>query len=172
MVSRPIENCYWVAPGELLAGEYPIDLSEKTSQAKMRSLIDAGVAVFIDLTEEDEIARGKPLRSYVNLLGPACHQRFPIRDRSVPETPEHTAAVLDAIDRHIGEGRTVYVHCWGGVGRTGTIVGCWLARHGHTGQAALDLLRERWRCCPKSTERSTPENAAQEQYILDWRESQ
>ncbi len=25
----------------------------------------------------------------------------------------------------------VYVHCWGGVGRTGTVVGCWLLRHGY-----------------------------------------
>ena len=28
------------------------------------------------------------------------------------------------------DGRKVYVHCWGGVGRTGTVVGCYLVRQG------------------------------------------
>jgi hypothetical protein len=170
MVSRPIKNCYWVAPGKLLAGEYPIDLEEKTSQAKMSSLIDAGVSVFIDLTEKNEMAWESPLRSYASLLGPARHQRFAIRDRSIPETPEHTTAILDAIDLHIGEGSTVYVHCWGGVGRTGTIVGCWLARRGHEGRDALDRLNQLWQCCPKSEVRTAPETHEQAQYILNWRE--
>ena len=171
MVSRPIENCYWVVPGKLLAGEYPIDLDEETSRVKLGNLIDGGVSAFIDLTEENELDRSSPLRPYASWLGSACHQRFPIRDGSIPETPEYTAAILDAIDHHINEGRTLYVHCWGGIGRTGTIIGCWLARHERTGQAALDLLRERWKCCPKSIGGSTPETPEQEQYILNWQES-
>ena len=24
----------------------------------------------------------------------------------------------------------MYVHCWGGIGRTGTVIGCWLAGQG------------------------------------------
>ncbi|MFZ5949388.1 MAG: fused DSP-PTPase phosphatase/NAD kinase-like protein [Candidatus Rifleibacteriota bacterium] len=27
-------------------------------------------------------------------------------------------------------GKPVYVHCWGGLGRTGVVVGCWSRRHG------------------------------------------
>ena len=33
------------------------------------------------------------------------------------------------------------MHCWGGVGRTGTTVGCWLVRHGRSGTEALAELR-------------------------------
>jgi len=61
------------------------------------------------------------------------------------------------------------VLCWGGVGRTGVIVGCWSARHG--GQPALARLRELWKQCPKSQNRGSPETAAQEKYVAGWRET-
>ena len=170
MNPKPIENCYWVVPGKLLAGEYPINLDERSSRAKMNSLIDAGVSVFIDLTEENEPANGTPLRSYADLLGSGCHQRFPIRDGRLPESPDCAAKILDAIDKHLDEGRTVYVHCWGGIGRTGTIVGCWLARHGYPGQAALDRLTELWRSCPKSAWATTPEPGKQKNFVRNWSE--
>ena len=35
------------------------------------------------------------------------------------------------------EGNVVYVHCWAGVGRTGTVVACHLIRHGMQGDEAL-----------------------------------
>ena len=38
--------------------------------------------------------------------------------------------ILDDIDDARASGGTAYVHCWGGVGRTGTVIGCWLVRHG------------------------------------------
>ena len=28
--------------------------------------------------------------------------------------------ILDAVDRALAAGRNVYLHCWGGIGRTGT----------------------------------------------------
>ena len=170
-VPPPIANSYWVVPGKLLAGEYPINLDEASSRAKMGCLTTAGVRAFIDLTEEDEPARGTPLRPYADLLPGASHQRFPIKDVGVPDSPAQTAAILNAIDDHIAAGRTVYVHCWGGVGRTGTIIGCWLARHGYPGAAALERLRELWLACPKSQQgRRSPDTPEQEDYIRNWRE--
>ena len=44
------------------------------------------------------------------------------------------------------QGRKAYVHCWGGVGRTGIVAGCYLIEHGHyTGEAALAQLQLLWR---------------------------
>src|SRR5260370_9653635 len=45
------------------------------------------------------------------------------------------SAILDTIDGEIARGKAVYVHCWGGHGRTGVVVGCWLQRHALGGKA-------------------------------------
>ena len=163
---KPIENCYWVIPGSFIDGEYPRDKDEESSRVKINALISSRITAFIDLTEENE-----GLLPYSGLLETATHQRFPIRDVSIPGPSVITVAILDAIDRHIQQEGMVYLHCWGGVGRTGVIVGCWLARHGFKGEAALARLHELWKQCPKSTWRRSPETNEQEQYILEWEES-
>ena len=162
---RPIEKCYWVVPGKLLAGEYPRNLDEASSREKLGRLADAGVTAFIDLTEA-----GEGLEPYAHLLDGPSHQRFPIRDVSVPASPELTRDALDAIDGHLAEGRTVYVHCWGGVGRTGVIIGCWLARHREPGAAALELLQDLWQEDPRAGTRQSPETDEQREYVRGWGE--
>ena len=159
---RPIEQCYWVEPGRLLAGEYPGGRVEYQAQEKVDALLGAGVTTFIDLTEEHE------LKPYAHLIGAAAHHRFPIPDLSIPESPELTARILDAIDRELDREQLVYVHCWGGVGRTGVIIGCWLARHGFKGDTALTRLHELWQRCPKSASRLSPETPEQERYVRAW----
>ena len=162
-MTPPIKHSYWVEPGKLLAGEYPRNKDGSSSQGKVDALLHAGVNVFIDLTEARD-----GLFAYENMIGAASHQRFPIRDLSVPKSPDQTGQILDAIDLAIGNGDLVYVHCWGGAGRTGTIIGCWLARHGLAGEAALIELGKRWRMCPKSAVRQSPETDEQRRYVLTW----
>ncbi len=161
-------NYYWVLQDQFLAGEYPRNLDELSSHEKIESLVSAGVSAFIDLTEEDE-----GLEPYAYLLGKfegVSHQRFPIRDMSVPATNELTARVLDAIDMHIHQKRVVYLHCWGGIGRTGVVVGCWLSRHGWRGEKALRRLQELWKQCPKSAYTDSPQTSEQVRYIVEWEE--
>jgi ADP-ribosylglycohydrolase len=100
----------------------------------------------------------------------AEHLSFPITDVSVPDRRETAAAVLDAVDSALARGKGVYLHCWGGVGRTGTMVGCWLARHGLAGDAALAKLGELWGRCPKSGSRQAPETQPQRDYVTAWKE--
>ncbi|MDE2844508.1 MAG: dual specificity protein phosphatase family protein [Chloroflexota bacterium] len=164
MKEKPIDNCYWVVPGSFLAGEYPRNLDEPSSIEKLAALKEGGVEVFIDLTEEGDRL------PYSQWLDPdtQTHRRFPIRDVSVPSSPELTTAILDTIDDSLAEGKTVYVHCMGGIGRTGTIVGCWLSRHGKSGNEALDRLAVLWEDCPKSAWTRSPETEAQRRYVRDW----
>lgn len=162
-------NYYCVVENKFLAGEYPRNKDEKTSQDKIDALIGLGVTAFIDLTHDAD--RMEP---YTHLLDNKSrgisYQRFPIPDVSIPVSGITTKEILDTIDQHIANGRMVYVHCWGGVGRTGVIVGCWLARHGFSGKAALTRLHELWRQNPKSRFKRSPETPAQEQYIMEWQE--
>ena len=61
------------------------------------------------------------------------------------------------------------MHCMGGVGRTGTIIGCWLSRHYEPGQAALGRLKELWRKNPKHLiHPRSPENNIQDDYVRTW----
>ena len=162
MVPKPFPNSYWVSPGELLAGEYPRTQQLTSSRERVEALLGSGVRVFLDLTERGE------LMPYADLIGPASHERFAIRDVSTPRSPEVMVEILDAIDGHIANGRTVYVHCWGGIGRTGTVVGCWLARHRGGGEQGLRELGERWSQCAKSAERQSPETLEQVEFVRAW----
>ena len=67
----------------------------------------------------------------------ARHIRRPIRDVDIPtvaEMRETLAEIRAALDA----GETVYVHCWGGVGRTGTVVACLLVHDGYSAADALE----------------------------------
>lgn len=167
-MSKPFEHCYWVVENKLLAGEYPRTKEPGASKKKIEALIRAGVTLFIDLTEENE---GLLLyNDFLKAHKEVSHRRFPIRDVSTPRSQEVTTQILDSIDAEISKEGIVYVHCWGGVGRTGLIVGCWLAHHGDEGKTALLRLRELWKDCPKSINRQSPETNEQERYIMSWKE--
>ncbi len=165
-------DCYWVVPGNLLAGEYPARETSVNAVRRLDALLGAGMQVFIDLTEPDE------LPAYMKLLTERAaahavaisHQRFPIVDLGLP-TREQMIAILDCIDASIAAGRRVYVHCWGGIGRTGMVVACYLVRRGLDAPHALDKITKGW--CTSGRRGSiprSPETPAQMQFVLDWSE--
>jgi protein-tyrosine phosphatase len=71
--------------------------------------------------------------SYVPVIYPTlCTERLPDADsRPIPDLRTVRDGVyneiVSPISSEIEAGRPTYVHCWGGVGRTGTVVGCGLA---------------------------------------------
>ena len=170
-MKRPINKCYWVEPCKLLAGEYPRNPDVASSLRKIAALKAAGVELFIDLTlEREKNWGGVWVEPYAQWVALTEHVRFPIVDGCAPETHAQTIAILDAIDECIAARKIAYVHCLGGVGRTGTIVGCWLARHGGSGSDALTrLATELWPTGGKARERGrSPDRREQRKYVLDW----
>ena len=90
---------------------------------------------------------------------------------SGPCSPQETVGILDAIDRASDDGSTVYLHCWGGVGRTGIVVGCWLVRHGMTGDEALLQIAEWWRRMEKVYRKPRSSATRQQRaYVRNWAE--
>ena len=43
-----------------------------------------------------------------------------------PPTYEHVTAAIDFMDKHVANGKKIYVHCKAGRGRSATVALCWL----------------------------------------------
>jgi len=167
---RPIPESYWVEPGRLLAGEYPAQYDSEFTRQRIDALIQAGFNSFIDLTKPNEtIAYIRTLIDEAKLYEVEVkHQRFAIGDFGLPTT-ELMNSILDTIDAELQAGRKIYLHCWGGIGRTGTTVGCYLVRRGKTGSEALHQVAEWWQTVPKShIHARSPETREQAEFIRYW----
>ena len=161
---------YWIDTGTLLAGAYPGHREPGIACARVGRLLDLGIDWFIDLTMPGELpdyrvwlpSAGDPARP------PVMHSRRPIADHGVPAQPR-MVEILDELEAAHAAGRRVYVHCRAGIGRTGTVIGCLLARRVGDGEVALATLARRWleggrlRDWPQ-----TPETDAQRDYVRRW----
>lgn len=170
-VAPPPGDSYWVIPGRLLAGPYPGAPHKADAAEKLDAFLQTGVTCFVDLTEEGE---GPPLHPYAALLRTVAHKRrqavtyvrLPIRDVDVPSS-WHMRAILSTIKLALDEGEVVYVHCWGGVGRTGTVVGCFLIEDGMPASTVLARLGE-LRTHTERAHRVSPETSAQRTFVETW----
>ena len=167
--NRPLKNSYWVKPGQLMAGEHPgFGRLDDPAPARLRRLMEAGITTFLNLTEAHD------WQDYSRLLPPGSelsgktirHIRKPIMDMTIPAEAE-MARILDTIDEAVESGQVVYVHCLAGRGRTGTVIGCYLVRHGMSGEEALAEITRLRKGMPDSFNRS-PETNEQRQMVLNW----
>jgi Polymorphic toxin system, DSP-PTPase phosphatase len=170
MSDTPIDDSYWLVPGRLLAGEYPGAKTKDEARRKLRSFLDVGVDFFLDLTEE-----GEGLEPYAPLLQEEAtardrgvvYRRLPIPDMDTPTT-ERMSEIQQAIEAALEAGRTVYVHCLGGIGRTGTVLGCYLVGHEVSVAEALAEIQRRRRRTKSGWEKS-PQTPAQVDFVKSWR---
>ncbi len=171
----PTSSCYWVVPGTLLAGAYPGDPDPDEHREKVQAIVGAGIRTFVNLMEKNETNYvGEPFVPYQDLARRLCPEavcvRHPIRDLSAPTASEMTA-ILDAIDESMKVGRPVYVHCWGGIGRTGTVIGCWLLRHRLAEPSdVLDVLMRLRQQDQERRHQMSPESGEQQKFVRQWSE--
>jgi protein-tyrosine phosphatase len=164
--TSPIPYAYWVEPHQLLAGEHPSSTNLVAARETIRRLLEAGVTVFIDLTEAEERQSYMPLVQGEATGQKIDYYRVPIRDYDTPSS-EQMSDILALIDSVLAAKRTIYLHCLGGIGRTGTVVGCHFVHHGISGQAALQKLAHLTRSRADGPLES-PETDAQRQFVQYW----
>jgi ADP-ribosyl-[dinitrogen reductase] hydrolase len=176
-LTAPIADSYVVPQTKLIAGEYPGSLRDDHAHEKLAALLAAGVTTFVDLTDDGELHPYLPLlrelEAHRRGARPVVHRRLPITDMEVP-TVQRMREVLDLIDEATVRGGRVYVHCWGGVGRTGTVVGCHLVRHGLSPDEALAEVGRLFATMSRAKRHRHPEGSPQTQaqraFVKGWTE--
>jgi ADP-ribosyl-[dinitrogen reductase] hydrolase len=166
---NPLPNSHWIEPGRLLAGEHPSGSDDKATSKRLARLLGAGIDCFLDLTEPGELESYEPLLAAAPGGDVATYLRRPIRDHGVPQSEAGMREILAALDRALAEGRSVYLHCRAGIGRTNLVAGCWIASRDGDGEAALERLNRAWQGNARSRNWPTiPETAAQADFVRRW----
>ncbi|MFM2199401.1 MAG: hypothetical protein RLZZ505_2833 [Verrucomicrobiota bacterium] len=168
-----IPQHYPIEAGKLYGGEYPGDRSPEVAKIRLRHLVDLGIRTFVDLT-----APADGMVSYDGLLTELEKETGtilrrvsqPITDMGVPESGEAMRTILTHIREASHHTPAVYVHCWGGIGRTGTAIGCWLRECGLDPEAALARVQLQYSShMPKVRHHpESPQTPAQKDFIRNW----
>jgi protein-tyrosine phosphatase len=132
-------------------------------------MLDAGTRTFVDLTTTHV-----GLHPYKPMLARMAAERgldvrhapLPIPDLSAIEVEGFTP-IVELMATEVDAGRPVFVRCWGGIGRTGTVIGCWLVRNGRTADEAIAEIAS-LRARTRKHRRRSPETDEQIRTIQRW----
>ena len=142
MVGKP-RSFSWVIEGRIAAMGRPASV-----RRDLEYLYDQGIRVIIGLTT-------RPLQEcFLDEFGFHYHH-IPMADFS-PPTPEQIDEFVGSVEAARASGQRVAVHCLAGLGRTGTMIACYLVHQGHTAREAIEEIR---RLRPGSVETVTQEAA-------------
>ena len=167
----PFERSYWIIPGKLLAGEYPAAPNLIESNQKLEGLVRVGIKTVINLTEENEQNRNGiklfDYDSYLTLSEIEVHRKS-IKDVSIP-TKDRMDDIIELIDNELNEDKPVYFHCWGGVGRTGTVLGCYLLHSKMANKGNVFDVINYLKRTSSINHRQSPETEEQRDFVLNYK---
>jgi len=169
----PIQNSYWVIPNRFRAGEHPSKGSADGTKLKLRWLMEQGINYILDLTEigEADVDFTTLINNVASILNmQVAYKRLAVQDWCTP-SQQKMIEILDEIDLKLVEGKNIYLHCHGGKGRTGTVVGCYLVRHGTPVVSVLGKIQELRKDIP-GNDQISPETNKQRKMVLEWNKGQ
>ena len=103
------------------------------------------------------------------VAGRSTHVRSAIADTGVPNDVAQMRQILSDIRAALSAGHCVYVHCRAGIGRTGLVIGCFLAEDQRSGKVGLRRLNSLWRESARAESwPRVPQTSEQADYIQRW----
>lgn len=115
--------------GALWCGSMP-GYSSGQEREEIQNLKDKGVEAVVCLMRDAEIARKSP--GLLNLYKEAELEviKYGIEDFSVPNDREGLRNLVEDMLSRLARGQKIFMHCYAGIGRTGTVLACLLKRAG------------------------------------------
>ena len=131
---------------KLYVGTYPQDPND------VKTLRELGISAILNLqSDEDLYHRAVNWEAMFNVIirsGMAV-ERVPIYDLAKRDLLKHLSAAVEALERLLSEGHTVYLHCNAGVNRSPTVAIAYYVVHGQMElDEATKLVESRRRCIP------------------------
>ena len=152
------------------AGEYPVwEYDGVAGKKELDMFLDFGIDCFFDLTEKGEMPQ------YECFL-PVNAKRYtmPIPNGCVPASVRRLVDEFKRMDEMLSgnSGKRIYIHCKGGVGRTGTVVACYFVYFkGLPADEAIAEMRRRYAYHGRSAWMSAPETKGQCDFVAEFANS-
>ncbi|NLG98573.1 MAG: BlaI/MecI/CopY family transcriptional regulator [Chloroflexi bacterium] len=140
-----LHEANWVVPGQLMIGSSPVPYGDEKSRQNLELLLQKGITHIFCLEDpgfKDLVDYEQPLRSLTDQRGcPVTLTSFDFSDRQRP-SQSLVSTILDALDSALAGGSVIYLHHHYDDDCALLVAGCWLVRHGLTGEEALQKLDE------------------------------
>ncbi len=152
---------------QLFGGQLPSAPDENRRSHIINELVRMGITRSLCLMEADELKYySSYTEEFLQRIPEAKWLHYPIVDMSIPNKA-FMAEILNKLDELIAANEKIYVHCLGGHGRTGTVIGCWLKRHG-VKQGDIYMNLAKWRADTLFGKVSSPQSPEQFMMINEW----
>ncbi|CAM4802583.1 unnamed protein product [Rotaria magnacalcarata] len=124
----PTETSHWMIPKLLLSSAYPGAKDLDEHRRITRTIYDSGIEVFVNLMQPKELIRFTPYEPEIRQYAIQDDQKvefvsFPIPDQYVCRDDQKVLEFCSHLCKRLKEDhQKILIHCWGGHGRTGTIM--------------------------------------------------